>query len=251
MERITLVDNSRAEGMQEVLGMNLSTHDTEYHIIIGCGGIGMWLGLLLAMMGQQYFVFMDGDKVDNTNLSRLPVPQTWVGINKAVALRKLIRIMRPDTVISCLTTHINEDTLHLLEQFSGKLDGGKYRRYNAQDIINVWDTTDDARIQKRISKYVDTMKNKYNKCRYRKIGYEGFQVGNYANMSKMWIPEDYQGGGYRTTQANAVSSVISAGLGIFANYLNNKDMNIDLYKLIKGEPHDMDNRTEATSSRRV
>ncbi len=249
MERISLVDNSRADGMQEVLGMNRNDRDMEYNVVIGCGGIGMWTALMLAMLGQQYFVFMDGDKIDNSNLSRLPVPQTWIGVNKAVALRKLIRNLRPDCIIGVLTSHITEDTLHLLESFTANLEGNEHRYYSHNDIINIWDTTDDARIQKRISKYVDTMKDKYDRCRYRKIGYEGFQVGNYKSMSNMWIPEDYQGGGYRTTQANAVSSAISAGLGIFANYLNTEDMNIDLYSLItKGVTNDVDNRTEAECS---
>jgi hypothetical protein len=97
----------------------------------------------------------------------------------------------------------------LLTQVTSKLDEVEgHRYYSHDDIINVWDTTDDARIQKRISKYVDEIKSEYDKCRYRKIGYEGFLVGNYKSMSKMWIPDNYQGGGYRTTQANAVSQML-------------------------------------------
>lgn len=231
MERVTLVDDSRQELMAQELGLR---QHLERHIIIGCGGIGCWLGLLLTMLGGQYFVLMDGDKLDASNLSRLPVPQTWIGQNKAVALRKLIRTLRPDTIVTCLTAHINPDTLDLLDKFTQDLSLGSYQ-YHDNQCVNVWDTTDDARIQKRISAYVDTMRsrNRYPRItvRYRKMGYDGFKIGSYKDMNTWKLPDDYTPG-YRTTNANAVSSAIAAGLGIFGAYLSANDVNVDLKKLI-------------------
>jgi len=223
MERITLVDNSRQAGMQEALNIP----QNEAHMIIGCGGIGFWLGIMLAMMGAQKFIIMDGDKIDNSNLSRLPVPQTWIGVNKAVALRKTIRTLRPDCVVTCLTTHITPDTLNIIEQFF-KGQGREY--YSRIDTLTVWDTTDDARIQSKIHATVKKLKEEVSRVHYRKIGYEGFKVANYANYS-VWTQEGYTTG-YRTTQANSVSSVISAGMGMFSRYLTEKDVNIDLRELI-------------------
>jgi hypothetical protein len=234
MERITLVDDSRQEQMAQDLGLN---QEHEAHVIIGCGGIGFWLGIMLTMMQARYIVVMDGDTLDNTNLSRIPVPQTWVGINKAVALRKTIRTLRPDTVVTCLTTHINEDTLELLDKFTSNMSGN-YNHYHNHRITttNIWDTTDDARIQQKISEYVENLRSKRSgrvaTVRYRKMGYDGFNIGGYENMNTWKLPDTYEPG-YRTTNANAISSAIAAGLGIFGAYLSAGDVNVDLRKLIQ------------------
>jgi len=222
MERITLVNEDRQVAMNQALGIV----PEEVNVIIGCGGIGFWLGLLVAMVGGRYFVLFDGQNIDNSNLNRLPVPQTWVGQNKAVALRKMIRILRPDTVVT------TEDTLSMLEKLSSKIKKEQNYYSRTANVLNVWDTTDDARIQTKINAYVNTLsKNReWNKVRYRKIGYEGFKVGSYKDY-QVWTQEGYTTG-YRTTQANAVSSVISAGLGFFASYLTDKDVAVDLRELI-------------------
>lgn len=227
MERITLVDETRQQGMLDALGLQNSEND--FHIIIGCGGIGFWLGVFLVMLGARDIVAMDGDKIDYTNLSRLPIPQTWVGLNKAVALRKMIRSLRPDVIATIFTTHITPDTLNLLEQFCIKRHKNHY--YTA--TTTVWDTTDDARIQGRINEYVAKLSRQYNvNVEYRKIGYEGFNIGAYKEY-QVWTQDNYETG-YRTTQANAISSALAAGIGMFARYLTDKDVNINLKELIKG-----------------
>lgn len=236
MERISLVDESRQQLMSQELGVNT---EREIHVIIGCGGIGMWLGTMLCMLGSRYMVLMDGDTIDASNLSRLPVPQTWIGTNKAVALRKVIRTLRPDTVVTCLTTHITEDTLGLLETFTKDVDPqgvDRDRYYYGQQgrmAMNVWDTTDDARIQQRISAYVEEMRKRRNtNVRYRKMGYDGFKIGSYKDMKTWALPATYTPG-YRTTNANAVSSAIAAAFGIFGSYLNCPDVNVDVKALLE------------------
>ena len=223
MERITLVDNSRQTGMQQELRMR----DNETHMVIGCGGIGFWLALLLCMMGESRFILMDGDKIDNSNLNRLPTPQTWLGLNKAVALRKMIRLLRPDCIVTVLGTHITPDTLNIIEQFFNRRNDHYFQRI---EHLTVWDTTDNAEIQKKIHNTVKGIRRGADKVVYRKLGYEGFKVANYEHYS-VWTPEGYTTG-YRTTQANAVSSVLSAGIGLFSRYLTDQDVNVDLKKLI-------------------
>ena len=245
MERITLVDNNRQVGMLQALKFK----PDEQHIIIGCGGIGFWLGILLTMLGAQDIVIMDGDRIDASNLSRLPVPQTWIGTNKAVALRKTLRSLRPDLRVVCFTTHITVDTLSLLEQFTLKREKTHTQSYynRSGDIgTTVWDTTDDANIQSKINAYVKTLEDKQHEGRYygsreevnrifyRKIGYEGFNVGSY-NEFEVWTQGDYTTG-YRTTSANAVSSVMAAGFGVFARYLVPKhDVQLNLSNIITEE----------------
>lgn len=216
-DSIDIVDYSRQESMDKILDNYLTFRNV---IIIGCGGIGFWAGILLAMKGVPNFILIDGDKIEATNLNRLPVPQTWVGTNKAVALRKMIRILRPSTVISAIARHVQHDEIDILKRVIQ--DGGPYY----QLLI---DTTDDARIQKAI---YEAMKDRHMYTKYVKIGYEGFKVGAYNNMS-VWIPEDYRPG-YRTTQANALSSAGAAVIGILSAFFmdeNDKDLDVDLSKI--------------------
>jgi hypothetical protein len=231
MERISLVDDSRQAGMLQSLHFN----PLDTHVIIGCGGIGFWLGLMITMIGATELVIMDGDKIDNSNLSRLPVPQTWIGQNKAVALRKMIRMLRPDVRVVCFTTHITPDTIDLLKQFSQEtIKKRKHQHPYVDPKMTVWDTTDDAKIQHKINDYVKELrKSKTTKdVIYRKIGYEGFAIGSYADFS-VWTQEDYTTG-YRTTNANAVSSALAAGMGFLARYLvPMEDVEVNLSSLIR------------------
>jgi hypothetical protein len=66
------------------------------------------------------------------------------------------------------------------------------------------------------------------------MGYDGFKIGSYKDMNTWKLPDDYTPG-YRTTNANAVSSAIAAGVGIFSAYLGANDVNLNLRDiLLKG-----------------
>jgi hypothetical protein len=199
----SLVDYSRQEAMDQMMSGIRKEHT---HVIIGCGGVGFWVGVMLAMSGVRHFHLIDGQTIDRTNLNRLPVPQTWLGHKKPIALRKLIRFLRPETAISCMCSHIDTESLSLLSE--------TLLRTHVNGVI--WDTTDDGRIQRVINKEV---KDKLaGRMSYRKIGYEGFEVGTYRNF-QVWLNEETYNPGYRTSSANAASSSLAAVLGIFAEGL--------------------------------
>lgn len=198
----SIVDYSRQNAFDE----ELNTDKQALNLIIGCGGVGFWLGLFLAMNGHTNFILMDGDKLDQTNLNRIPVPPTWLGTNKAVALRKLIRTVRPITNIVAYTAHITEDTLSVISAFH-------IQRGRSNTIV--WDTTDNALIQTKINKFVSNL----DTVQYRKIGYEAWDVGCYKNYD-IWVNEATYAPGYQTSRANAVTSAFAAGLGYFAQGLN-------------------------------
>lgn len=206
----SLIDYSRQREFDNVL--NLHKQQTNY--IIGCGGVGFWLGLILAMHGHERFVLIDGQSIERSNLNRLPVPPTWVGINKAIALRKTIRTVRPLTSIHVVSTHITENTFDIL-------------KVNVSGYRVIWDCTDDARIQKKIFKAVGNTPH----IHYRKLGYEGFKVGSYKAYD-VWIPEDYAPG-YRTSNACASTSAFAAIIGIMSEGLNRvSDLEINIADLI-------------------
>lgn len=64
--------------------------------IIGCGGIGFWVGKFAAMSGIPKIYLFDNDIIEDTNLNRLDVPARFIGKNKADVLALVIRTVRPD-----------------------------------------------------------------------------------------------------------------------------------------------------------
>lgn len=191
------------------------------HVIVGCGGVGFWLGIMLAMQGYQKFFLIDGQKIEPTNLNRIPVSPSWDGVNKTIALRKVMRSVRPQTAIQTISKHVTEDNLDLLEKFIER--GGEWL---------IWDCTDDARIQRKIF----TWRKKYGETvQYRKIGYEGFDVGTYVNYD-VWTVPDYQPG-YRTSNACAATSALAAVVGYMAQGLNMKhDINLNVKEMLAVKP---------------
>jgi hypothetical protein len=224
IEQLNVVDYSRQSALDALMTPKMSKSDV--NIIVGCGGIGFWLGLQLAMLGYRHFILIDGQNVDYSNLNRLPVPQSWVGVNKAVALRKIIRSMRLDTIVLAVSTHVAKDTMSILKNATGRFKAMDMHYYG-QGRATLWDTTDDAKIQNELCKYAKEVQG----LEYRKLGYEGFEIGCYKDYS-VWTPEEYTTG-YRTSNANAVTSAISAGMGIFARCLTEQDMQIDLKSTIQ------------------
>lgn len=212
MEQI--VDYSRQADMDGEIGTMF-----EYtHVIVGCGGIGFWLGILLSMIGIENLVLIDGDKLDPSNLNRIPVAQTWVGTNKAIALRKTIRQMRPLTSVMVLTKHATMASMDTLLPLAN------------QRRLYIWDCTDNARFQVQLFGWA-----RNNHQPYRKIGYEGYQVGAYKDYN-IWIDDNYQTG-YRTSRANAISSVMAAGWGaLFSFFSNQPEKTIDFKQEVRREP---------------
>lgn len=217
----SIVDYSRQAEFDRALGGHIIKSQLNY--IVGCGGVGFWLGVILAMQGQENFVLIDGQTIERTNLNRLPVPPSWVGHNKAIALRRVMRSLRPVTAIRTITEHITEETFSILST------GGEHARVGGRNLAKtVWDCTDDARIQKKIFK---AMKAASSRIHYRKLGYEGFQVGSYKAYD-VWIPADYAPG-YRTSNACAATSALAAVLGIMTEGLGvTRDTEINIKDLL-------------------
>lgn len=68
--------------------------------VIGCGGVGSWTAITLAMAGVREIWLWDGDDITSHNLNRIPLPLDASG-RKADLIRDLIRTLRPDcSVIS-------------------------------------------------------------------------------------------------------------------------------------------------------
>lgn len=224
-----LVDYSRQREMDEDM---TTLRDDRIHVVVGCGGVGFWLGMFLAMNGAYGLIVCDGQTIDATNLNRIPVPQTFLGRNKAIALRKTIKMLRPECLVSVIPLHVTDDvgfaSLHKVAD--GELSG---RRTHM-----VWDCTDNARVQRKLSQFCLA-----RDIAYRKLGYEGYKVGYYTQMEAVWFDEATYQPGYRTSRANAMSSALTAAFGIFAKGLEGRndvgiatpaqDITIDIKNIIR------------------
>lgn len=64
--------------------------------VIGCGGVGSWIALFLALAGVKQLLLWDMDTVADHNLNRLPLPSSSVGHLKSDVLAAEIKRLRPD-----------------------------------------------------------------------------------------------------------------------------------------------------------
>lgn len=62
--------------------------------VIGCGGVGTWVGLMLAMAGVRRIHLYDNDLIEESNLNRLPYGDMQVGRSKTEALTALLGQLR-------------------------------------------------------------------------------------------------------------------------------------------------------------
>lgn len=212
----TMVDYSRQEDMDNDLPWK---PQNECACVIGCGGVGYWTAIFLAMLGTKQFVLVDGDTVTASNLNRLPVPLRWSGKYKVNVLKMTLRLLRPTTKITVIPTHITADTMLLLTNI---------RRTTG---IHVWDCTDDARIQRVIYEWSANS----NSRKYTKIGYDGWKVGAYNRMNHVWLQDDYAPG-YTSSRANVLSSVMAAAMGII--FMAKHDEDERLFNLWTGERYE-------------
>ncbi len=63
--------------------------------IVGCGGVGSWIAMYLALAGVPTLYLWDHDEVSETNLNRLPLGPAFVGHNKALAMRNMLAELKP------------------------------------------------------------------------------------------------------------------------------------------------------------
>ncbi len=75
---------------------SLGIYSPEEVSIIGCGGIGAWVAIDLAMTGTEKVNLFDSDDLEAHNLNRLPFTLNDIGKPKVEVLKKYIENIRPD-----------------------------------------------------------------------------------------------------------------------------------------------------------
>lgn len=64
--------------------------------IVGCGGVGTWAAIMLALAGTSHLHLYEQDTVEESNLNRLPFSPKAVGETKMDCLVAWLRGVRPD-----------------------------------------------------------------------------------------------------------------------------------------------------------
>lgn len=93
-------------------------HDKTFHII-GCGGVGSWIGWWLAKaLPQATFHFWDGDVIEESNLHRTPYGLGTIGVVKSMALDRLVLSSVGQQLATFNHGHWTEDVAGLIEDGS-------------------------------------------------------------------------------------------------------------------------------------
>ena len=104
---------------QETLGIKID----QCIGVVGCGGVGSWVALELALAGVRELHLFDSDVVSTTNLNRIAAPQHMIGINKAVACLAAINELRSiDYTQQSIYIHTNLSTIPVIAKSYPKFD---------------------------------------------------------------------------------------------------------------------------------
>jgi hypothetical protein len=142
-EEVKNVTTSGVYSRQEKLDLSVPKRVA----VAGCGGVGSWVALLLAMSGVQELNLLDPDTLEESNLNRLPLSRSELGQHKVEAIRNLILRLRPEAVVHAYVTPATPALVEAL---------------NVEVLV---DTTDDLRAQKNLSRTKGV--------RYVRAGYDG------------------------------------------------------------------------------
>lgn len=74
--------------------------------VVGCGGVGSWVALNMALIGVKKIVLVDNDIIEEHNLNRTPFRLCDVGSYKTEALAEMILERRSDVDVRCINKRI-------------------------------------------------------------------------------------------------------------------------------------------------
>jgi predicted ThiF/HesA family dinucleotide-utilizing enzyme len=86
----------------------LHTKVPEVATVVGVGGIGFWIALDLAMLGTKELVLIDPDRIEISNLNRIPLSLKNIGRSKVLATKEFITDIRPDCRIEAIPDRVED-----------------------------------------------------------------------------------------------------------------------------------------------
>jgi len=166
--------------------------------VIGCGGVGTWIALSSAMMGVKEITLFDDDKLEASNLNRLPYTSRDLGEYKVNLLRELILKVRPEAQVIAYPIRVSRTTSKLLE-----------------GVEVAFDTTDSTRAHRLIERIWNNGRGFWNLVR---ASYDGDHITIAKNIpieSRSWGEE---GVGYTIVPSWVAPTLIVAQLACYVAY---------------------------------
>ena len=152
--------------------------------VVGCGGIGYWVGKFLAMSGCEHIELYDPDVLEEHNLNRLDIPYRFLGKNKAEVTKTAIQSLREEC--TCYSYPFI---------FSDLASGYDW----------VIDCTDNSDAQIKNQEIANAMGAKYFKA-----GYDGEGFGIHNTIAEWGESTD----GYTIVPSWVVPAVVVAALAV-------------------------------------
>lgn len=160
--------------------------------VIGLGGTGFWTASFLAMSGVSELILIDDDRVEMSNLNRLPFGPGNVGGRKIGVTAENIGTIRPGIRIERHPTKIQTPADCTILRGS------------------VFCCTDNLKSQQMICAYC-----RKNDLPYQRIGYDGTLL-NVSTGFPLSFEEATDEGGYTQTPSWVIPAVVAAGLGVYS-----------------------------------
>ena len=176
--------------------------------VVGCGGVGFWAGLFMAMSGAKSLYLFDPDVVEVSNLNRLPIREADIGKTKVVVLRELIVALRPEAVVQAMPVELRPKLLGVIKP---KL---------------VLDCTDKFRTQKALWKACAKLN-----IGYVRAGYDGTHI-TITKEVKAWDITENENEDYLVVPSWVVPAAVAGALGVFTALRESKfDFSGDLAEM--------------------
>jgi len=167
--------------------------------IVGCGGVGAWVAIFLALSGIRHFKLFDSDVLEIHNLNRLPFTQSNVGQLKKTILKNFLTSIRKNCFVEEYP-HIDELSVNLLSGY-------------------VVDCTDAPKIQQTIYSFCLG-----NKLPYYRVGCDSNHITILTSLKELWGKDDESG--YEIIPNYVVPPVLSAIITVHAILKKNFDVTI-------------------------
>jgi len=175
--------------------------------VVGCGGTGFWTAILLAMSGVEELILADCDIVEVSNLNRLPLKDSCIGMKKTSAVREFVSQIRKSVRVEIHDKRIEkpEDCIVLRGM--------------------VFCCTDNLKSQQIICAYC-----KKNNIPYQRVGYDG-TVLNVSKTFPLSFRQTPEQDGYTITPSWVIPAVLAAALGVSSKLYKELCIMDDLGKL--------------------
>ena len=185
--------------------MTADLHMPSHALVVGCGGVGSWVAIYGAMLGWPQITLVDADKLEASNLERLPFKIEDVGHYKVNVLANYIRDIRPRCRVNALPI-----------AFPGCLS------ILTATPSHIWCATDTEASQRGVYDWANNIE-----AHYTRAGYDGWGVSVHGLPPGGW--------GENRRVGYAASSIISSAIA--ASFALVKDTRIAGSILSMARPH--------------